>query len=391
MPPTTSELALSEPALLFNGTIHSSSEPYAEAMLVEDGQIAWLGSDETAERFQDERIKPTDLERGLVAPGFVGMVTLSVDQLQPGIVSNVLDVAAQQLGYTALRLVSALRTDDLSQESIVETVRKVSETFAAAASHEVDVWPVVQLGGLSADGGAPSIAAVNQLLDLLDDLESAGRRPAVALSFNEVQQNLLGVRSWCAEADRQLLLDCAGTDPGSVVDAVVTTQKHLRELKQTPPATLPTVLIGFDSSERTHWEHLLNTGVHVLLRSAGHLATALAVGVPTSAAPAEGENPWGLVSSHIRHTTDPVSARAGFNAQTRGAYRSLPDAPAAAGQLNVGSPATYAVWEVDSLAVQTPNSTVSAWSTDTRARTPLLPYLDGETLPKLVRTTIGGR
>lgn len=391
MPPTTSDPTGSHPVLLVNGTIHSTSEPYAEAMVVDDGQIAWLGSDETAQRMQDERFQRTDLDRSLVTPGFVGIVSLSAEELQASMVTQVLDVAAHQLGYTALRLVTALKVADVAPEAAEATAARLAEVFTAAAAHAVDVWPVVQLRGVSADGGAPSITAVNHLLDLLDDIDAEGRRPAAALNFGEVQQNLLGVRSWSTEADRQLLLDCAGTDPGAVVEAMVTTQKHLRELKQAPSGAQPTVLIGFDSSQRTEWEQLLNTGVHVLLRSAGHLATALAVGVPTSAAPAEGQNPWELVSGHIRHSTDPVSARAGFNAQTRSAYRSLPDAPSTAGQLNVGSPATYTVWEVDSLAVQTPNATVSAWSTDTRAGTPLLPYLDGETLPRLVRTALGGR
>lgn len=59
-------------------------------------------------------------------------------------------------------------------------------------------------------------------------------------------------------------------------------------------------------------------------------------------------------------------------------------------QLDPGARASYAIWEVDSLAVQTPDSRTAAWSTDVRARTPLLPYLDGQTLPRLISTVIDG-
>lgn len=391
MPPVTSEQTAHPPALLHNGTIHSTAEPYAEAMVVEDGQVAWLGTDQTAEQLREERFQVHDLDRALVAPAFVGMVSLTATELDGGAVAEVLDTAAHQLGYSALRLITELTVTDITEETRAYTVQQLHEVLRVAADHPVDVWPVVLLHGMAADGGAPSIAPLNDLLDLLDQLNVEAQQVAVALDLNEVKPNLLGVRSWCAEAGRQLLLDCRGCEPGVVVDSAVTSQKHLRELKQTPSPSTPTVLVGFDSAERTSWEQLLNTGVHVLLTGPGHLATALAVGVPTSAAPGEGENPWELVSHHVHHKTDPVSARASFNAQTRGAYRSLPDAPVSAGQLNPGSAATYAVWEVEAVAVQTPNSAVSAWSTDTRARTPMLPYLDGETLPRLISTVIRGR
>ncbi|GFZ80594.1 hypothetical protein [Nesterenkonia alkaliphila] len=383
--------------MLSNGTIHSTAEPYAEAMLVEQGQVTWLGSDETAARLAGEGVRSQDLDRGLVAPGFVGLVGLTVQQADPGTVSEVLNVAVRGLGYTALRLRLDLQLADLVP-SRADALRKALQ---AAAERPADVWPVLALHGLAADGGAPSISPVNELLDLAEFLDSDEtaeaaclRRTAVSLDLPEVLPNLLGVRSWCSEAGRQLLLNCSAADPGVAVEAMVTTTKHLRELKQAPHPGTPTVLVGFDSAERSHWEQLLNTGAHVLLTGPGHLGTALSVGVPTAAAPAEGENPWQLISRHVHHSADPVSVRAGFNAQTRGAYRSLPQAAPSAGQLNPGAEATFAVWEVESLAVQTPNSTVSAWSTDTRARTPLLPFLEAdqatESLPRLVSTVIRG-
>lgn len=359
--------------------------------MVERGQVAWLGSDETAEQMQHAGLVTSDLDRGFLAPGFVGVAGLTLGELSPGTVADVLDVAAHHLGYSALRLRIDLTVEDITAERSAITGQHLVEALQVAAGHPVEVWPVLHLHRVEADGGAPSIGPVNTLLDLLEAWELPGRSPAVQLTFGEILPNLLGVRSWCAEAGRQLLLECTATEPSVVVDATVTSQKHLRELKQGPSPATPTVLVGFDTADRAQWEGLLNTGVHVLLTGPGHLATALSVGVPTSAAPPEGQNPWQLVTDHVYQPSDPVSARAGFNAQTRGAYRSLPDAPPLGGQLSLGAEATYCVWEVEQLSVQTPGSTISAWSTDTRARTPLLPHLDGETLPRLVSTVIQGR
>lgn len=396
MPVTNTSTAESttthRPVMLHNGTVHSTAEPYAEAMLVKDGRVAWLGSDETAQRLAEEGTGDHDLDRGLVAPAFVGSVTVTVEQLQTGRLTEVLDTAANKFGYAALRLGISVSVEKLSSDPQTDLTEVLHSALRQASHHPVAVFPILELTGVLADGGGPSIAPVNTALDLLAELDEASQNPvALQLSFTEVRPNLLGVRSWCTEADRQLLLECTDAEAAAVVEAVVTTHRHLRELKQTPSPVTPTVLVGFDSADSGHWETLLNTAVHVLLTRPGHLATALRAGVPTAAAPPKGQNPWQLVSDHVHYDQDPVSVRAGFNAQTRGAYRSLVGGSPEAAQLNPGSAATYAVWEVNQLAVQTPNTTAAAWSTDTRARTPLLPFLDGVTLPRLVSTVITGQ
>jgi predicted amidohydrolase YtcJ len=60
------------------------------------------------------------------------------------------------------------------------------------------------------------------------------------------------------------------------------------------------------------------------------------------------------------------------------------------GQLAPGTPATFAVWDADELSIQTPDSRVSAWSTDARAGTPMLPSLDNGKLPACVQTVVNG-
>lgn len=381
------------PVMFFNGTIHSTQEPYAEAMLIEAGRVVWLGTDETAERLTDDRTLTKDLDRALVTPAFVGAITVSVEEASTGTLAEMLDVAAREFGYAALRVELSVSAEELATTAgRSELIASLRQSLRTAEGHPVDTFPVLRLTGVDADGGAPSITPVNTALDVAEELDSEADHPlALQLIFSQVSPNLLGVRSWCAEAGRQLVLDCTGSAPLPVVEAITNSQVHLRELMQTPSAATPTVVLGFDSEHPEHWQALLDAGVHVVLNEPGHLGTALRVGVPTAAAPGQGQNPWQLVSSHAHHAVDPVSVRAGFNAQTRGSYRSLVGAEPGAGQLNPGSTATFTIWQADQLTIQSPNTTAAAWSTDTRARTPLLPYLDGANVPRLISTVIEGQ
>ncbi len=400
--------------LLTNGTIHSPAEPYADAMLVEDGLIAWVGSAETAETFDGSDLEVQDLDRALVAPAFVGWADVvgdgpsGADAATDTAKGRGLDAAAVQAldaaavqGCGAVRLNVELSAARLSEPSAAVALQSV---FSAAASHAVRAYPVVtltELGLLDADDALAALGTVFSLLEPVDLL--LDRPAAVQLLVAEVLDQLHEVRLLAAQAKRQLLLRVSeeGTTstrtqapaPAALVAALVDSTAGMRAQRRSTPGGLPTVLVGFDSAERQDWEALLNTGVQVLIRDRGHLATALSVGVPVSAVGSPGENPWAVVTRHVHHAQDPVSVRAGFNAQTRGAYRSLPEASgsaATAAQLDPGARATYGIWEVDSLAVQTPDSRTAAWSTDVRARTPLLPYLDGETLPVLRATVIDG-
>jgi len=434
------ETSAGEPAqLLTNGTIHSPSEPYADAMVVRDGLIAWVGASDSAQAREDIKLQVWDLDSALVAPAFVGWVDLArsaterwatqdratedtptQDTPTQDIGSRTTEAlnAAAALGHGAVRLSISCPVQHLESES--ELLTFLREAFAAAAVHPVRSYPVITFTNLTALDTTARFHAIEHGLTLLAQIDSLlGRPAALQLDFGDVREQLLEVRVLLAKASRQLLLrvseatigeDAEGGEgaeagesggsaelsdlkPTDVVAALVESTQQMRAQKLSTPGGLPTVLAGFDSAQRQDWETLLNTGVQVVLRGRGHLATALSVGVPISAVGAPGQNPWAVVNDHVHHPQDPVSVRAGFNAQTRGAYRSMPETtgtPASSASLDTGARATYAVWEVDSLAVQTPDSRTAAWSTDVRARTPLLPYLDGETLPILLATVIDG-
>jgi predicted amidohydrolase YtcJ len=129
------------------------------------------------------------------------------------------------------------------------------------------------------------------------------------------------------------------------------------------------------------------------MNAIGTLQTA---GVPVclgSDAPVTEQNPWATVKACLEHNNpaERISARAAFLAHTRAGWRAANEPNPMQGQLAPGTPATFAVWDVDELSVQTPDSRVTAWSTDARAGTPLLPSLDTGRLPECVLTVVDGQ
>ncbi|MEG3630349.1 amidohydrolase [Streptomyces poriticola] len=62
--------APSETLLLRRGEVHSPADPFATAMVVERGQVAWVGSEGAADAFADGVDEVVDLEGALVTPAF---------------------------------------------------------------------------------------------------------------------------------------------------------------------------------------------------------------------------------------------------------------------------------------------------------------------------------
>jgi hypothetical protein len=116
---------------------------------------------------------------------------------------------------------------------------------------------------------------------------------------------------------------------------------------------------------------------------------SLALGSDSPVTPIE---PWEWVRAAMWHHTPSarISARAAFAAATRGGWRAARRDDA--GVLEVGAPATFAVWAVEDLAVQAPDARVANWSTDPRSGTPGLPRLEpGVPAPACLATVLDGR
>lgn len=103
--------------------------------------------------------------------------------------------------------------------------------------------------------------------------------------------------------------------------------------------------------------------------------------------------PWASVRACLQHNspTEQISARAAFLGHTRAGWRAAKYRNPMAGQLVPGAPASFAVWEVEELMVQVADGRVQSWSTDPRARTPLLPALDTGAEPVCLQTVRDGR
>jgi predicted amidohydrolase YtcJ len=124
-------------------------------------------------------------------------------------------------------------------------------------------------------------------------------------------------------------------------------------------------------------------------------ASFSSAGVPVcfgSDSPVCSLDPWASVAACLNHSTpsERISARAAFIGHTRAGWRALRHPDPLIGQLVPGAPASFAVWRVDELMVQVADERVQAWSTDPRARTPLLPALDTENPPFCLATVHRG-
>jgi predicted amidohydrolase YtcJ len=102
--------------------------------------------------------------------------------------------------------------------------------------------------------------------------------------------------------------------------------------------------------------------------------------------------PWEAVRACVNHRNPQqrISARSAFLAHTRGGWRAagIDDR----GFLDLGQPASFAIWSVGDLVVQAPDDRIQTWSTDPRSGTPGLPDLSpGAALPTTLRTVVRGR
>jgi hypothetical protein len=125
-------------------------------------------------------------------------------------------------------------------------------------------------------------------------------------------------------------------------------------------------------------------------------ADLAAAGIPLafgSDSPITPMDPWGAVRAAITHHAPDqrISARAAFRAHTRGGWRAAGLDDTGAGEIRLGAPAHLAIWRAEHLTVQAADGRVSAWSTDARSGTPLLPDLGPDApAPQCLRTVRDG-
>ncbi|MGW0331557.1 amidohydrolase [Streptomyces sp. NPDC003011] len=88
--------------LLRRGEVHSPADPFATAMVVERGQVAWVGSEGAADAFADGVDEVVDLDGALVTPAFTDA---HVHTTATGLALTGLDLSAAPSLEAALALV----------------------------------------------------------------------------------------------------------------------------------------------------------------------------------------------------------------------------------------------------------------------------------------------
>ncbi|GAB4085553.1 amidohydrolase [Myceligenerans cantabricum] len=72
------------------GVVHTSADPFAEAVLVDDGVVAWVGANDTADGLAARADRVVELDGALVTPGFVDA---HVHVLETGLAMEAVDLS----------------------------------------------------------------------------------------------------------------------------------------------------------------------------------------------------------------------------------------------------------------------------------------------------------
>ncbi len=152
-----------------NATVHSTAEPYADAFIVENGTISWIGAEESVRHLPGQPAQRCDAEGALAAPAFTGWLRLgpfsagesgawNADDTRTG--SDDADYDAVQdlrrrmdealcCGIGLLRLSVAIEvTPELGEASVRRRgAQALTEVFRSAAEHPIPVQPILALHG----------------------------------------------------------------------------------------------------------------------------------------------------------------------------------------------------------------------------------------------------
>ncbi|MFE4195059.1 amidohydrolase [Paenarthrobacter sp. NPDC056912] len=284
-----------------------------------------------------------------------------------------------------------------------------SEEHARAILDGLGAGVLGLAGDLNIDGSLGSRTAA-----LLDDYTDApGQRGSLYLSVDEAAKHLaatslLGVQAGfhvIGDAGLGAVLDALDAAAAEVGEQRVRAAGHrLEHVEMADQSAIDrlakysvtvSVQPGFDASwggPGRLYEQRLGDRSHAM----NPLAAFYASGVPIafgSDSPVTPLRPWSSVRACLEHSNvgQRISARAAFLGHTRAGWRASKHRNPLMGQLVPGAPASFAVWEVDELMVQVADSRVQSWSTDPRARTPLLPALDTGEDPRCLQTVKEGQ
>ncbi len=439
--------------LYLNGVVHSRTDPFAEAVLVADGQIAWLGDRSSIGAVRQDADEVVDLDGALVAPAFVdahthlvrvGRAELAAGRgaplsLRPGQAEpwdladqdEQHDVYAAALHAAAAAGIVAVHehsTPDLESRSglaeLLAGTRDARSGWAAVLGYRAelcetvddareilrDIPGLIGIGALHLDGELADRTAALRA----GYADASDNRGDLLLAAEQVANHVAAATRAGVQAafhvvgDRAMAEALLGIQVAAEVEGMGPVRGVGHRLEHAPMAdasalasllllgvtvvALPSLALDGAGPQGWHAERLGagRAGALVPLADLAGAGVPLAIG---SRGPQAAFDPWGAVRAAVLHpdVSQRISARAAFRAHTRGGWRAAHLDGTGAGEIRLGAPAHLAMWRAESLVVQAPDGRLAAWSTDPRAGTPLLPELGpGLPDPVCIRTLRAG-
>ena len=384
--------------IFVDGSVYSPVDPYATALLTEDGVVRWVGSDAGAHSIADESTEVVELDGALLTPAFARALA-PVGGKEPVEILEYLDVY-RAVGYHTHTLLASM--DDAAD--LVSALRHNIEEHGPA-----DIRLILDASGPRVEGRERAGVDLEELVSAIKALRplTEGPRALPGLSLTGIH-----VPAGLAERYAQVAEDAAlvlSIDASEGFAAAAEAALSIRGERPWLPIRLDAAYSTAQDPISDEWLQKLASGrVHLGLsvcepesdeddeavqalamlaaggegresvasvaRRANVAGTSIALGSDTQLfAPGA----WALVRALV-NAEHGVSARSAFAALTRGVYRLAHEENPFMGQLAPDTPAFVTRWRVEALMVQAPDSRVASWSTDPRARIPLLPVLDDD-------------
>lgn len=381
--------------IFVDGSVYSPVDPYATALLTEDGVVRWVGSDAGAHSIADESTEVVELEGALLTPAFARALA-PVGGKEPVEILEYLDIY-RAVGYHTHTLLASM--DDAAD--LVSALRHNIEGHGPA-----DIRLILDASGPRVEGRGRTGVDLEELVSAIKALRplTEGPRALPGLSLTGIH-----VPTGLAERHAQVAEDAAlvlSIDASEGFAAAAEVALSIRGERPWLPIRLDAAYSTAQDPISDEWLQKLAEGrVHLGLsvcepesdeavqalatlaaggegresvasvaRRANAAGTSIALGSDTQLfAPGA----WALVRALVNDEHG-VSARSAFAALTRGVYRLAHEENPFMGQLAPDTPAFVTRWRVEALMVQAPDSRVASWSTDPRARIPLLPILDDD-------------
>lgn len=384
--------------IFVDGSVYSPVDPYATALLTEDGVVRWVGSDAGAHSIADESTEVVELEGALLTPAFARALA-PVGGKEPVEILEYLDIY-RAVGYHTHTLLASM--DDAAD--LVSALRHNIEEHGPA-----DIRLILDASGPRFEGRERTGVDLEELVSAIKALRPLTEGPralpgllltgihvpaGLAERYAQVAEDAALVLSidasegFAAAAEVALLI--RGERPWLPIrlDAAYSTAQDPISDEWLQKLAEGRVHLGLsvcepESDEADEAVQALATlaaggegreSVASVARRANAAGTSIALGSDTQLfAPGA----WALVRALVNDKHG-VSARSAFAALTRGVYRLAHEENPFMGQLAPDTPAFVTRWRVEALMVQAPDSRVASWSTDPRARIPLLPVLDDD-------------